>query len=80
MPSDAADFPLFRAAGFIDREGVIHNWYFWDGKKEWPVEELTDEQYWLPLREVINDTLLIERLEEGWTPYTDGRFRRRSAE
>ena len=75
VPEDAIEFPLFRAAGHVDREGVVHNWFLWDGEKEWRVDGLTEEQFRLPLRQVVNDTLLIERLEEGWTPYTDKRSR-----
>ena len=46
-------------------------WWLWDGEKEWRVGEITAEQRGLPIRGVWNDTLLIERIESGWTPETD---------
>lgn len=71
VPVFAQRFPLFRAAGFVDRDGRVINWLLWNGESEWRVERLTDEQRQLPLRQVWNDTLLIQRIEEGWTPGAD---------
>jgi hypothetical protein len=71
IPVHARSFPLFRAAGGVDREGRVHDWYLWDGKREWRVGKLTPEMRRYPIREVINDTLLIARIESGWTPETD---------
>lgn len=68
IPAHALTFPLFRAAGFIDREGKVLDWWLWDGEREWRVEKLSEEQRNLPIRAVWNDTLLIERIEEGWKP------------
>lgn len=73
LPQHASEFPLFRAAGHIDREGKVHNWFLWDGERSWRVDKLTQEQARLPMRSVWNDTLLIQRIEEGWTPETDRR-------
>ena len=42
-----------------------------DGVNEWPIGKLTKEQKHLPFNEVWNDTLLVERIESGWTPETD---------
>jgi hypothetical protein len=73
VPARAQVFPLFRAAGFIDRDGKVQDWWLWDGEREWRVGQLTDELRRLPLRSIFNDTLLITRIEEGWTPETDPR-------
>ena len=71
VPPKAQQLPLFRAAGFIDRQGIVHDWWLWDGTKSWRIDRLTEEYKKLPILEVINDTLLIERIETGWTPDTD---------
>lgn len=73
VPPRAQKFPLFRAAGGIDREGRVLNWFLWDGEREWRIDGLTDEQRRLPIRGVWTDLLLIQRIEEGWTPATDRR-------
>jgi hypothetical protein len=75
IPPEARAFPLFRAAGAIDREGRVLDWWLWDGEKEWRVPELTAQQRVLPIRAVWNDTLLIQRIQEGWSPSTDVRSR-----
>ena len=73
VPQSAKQFPLFRAAGHIDRQGKVHDWWLWNGEREWRIEKLSEEHVNLPLRSVWNDTLLKERIEEGWTPQTDQR-------
>ncbi|AHF84108.1 hypothetical protein RLEG3_20840 [Rhizobium leguminosarum bv. trifolii WSM1689] len=71
LPSDAKKFPTFRA-GIVDpatqKVGV---WWLWDGENEWRIGQLAAEQRHLSIRGVWNDTLLIERIESGWTPETD---------
>ena len=73
VPESAKEFPVFRAAGHVDRQGRVANWYIWNGEQSWQVDHLTEEQLRLPIRSVWNDTLLIERIEQGWTPETDRR-------
>lgn len=64
-------FPLFRN-GVPDRKTKkVSVWWLWDGEKSWIVGELTAAQRKLPLRQIWNDTLLIERIESGWTPSTE---------
>ncbi|OZG70205.1 hypothetical protein BTA51_27455 [Hahella sp. CCB-MM4] len=63
-------FPLFRA-GAVGTSGKVATWWLWDGEKEERIGKLSDKQKYLPIRGVWNDTLLIERIESGWTPYTD---------
>ena len=64
--SEASRFPLFRDGVLNPATGQVDVWWLWDGEKEWRVGSLTEEQRSLPMREVINDTLLIERIECGW--------------
>lgn len=68
VPLCAQEFPLMRKAGGIDRSGKVLNWWLWDGKREWRVDCLSQEQKKLSVAEVWNDTLLIERIVEGWSP------------
>lgn len=71
IPSHRSRFPVFRCPGGTDKEGNVKQWKFWDGRHLWPeiwLTQLTDKQKKLPIEGVWNDTLLIERLEEGWTP------------
>ncbi|WP_156463983.1 hypothetical protein [Devosia sp. Leaf420] len=70
IPADAREFPIFRAGmpGRDMREGSP--WWLWDGEKEWRVGTLSPSQRKLPIRGVWNDTLLIKRIEDGWTPET----------
>ena len=73
VPDFAAGFPLFRCAGHVDRDGKVHDWWLWDGESESRVRFLTAEQRRLPIRAIWNDTLLVERIEEQWTPEQDKR-------
>lgn len=66
IPGELLKFPLFKAPGFIDKTGNIINWFLWDGKHDMPIKSLTNEYKNLPYREIINDTLLIERIENNW--------------
>jgi len=58
-------FPIFRA-GVANQSGVVEVWWLWDGKNEKRVGKLSPEQMEYPIRGVINDTLLIERICSGW--------------
>lgn len=71
VPEAAQHFPLFRCAGAINRNGKVLNWWLWDGNREWRVDSLTLEQRRHPEAEIWNDTLLIKRIEEGYTPEKD---------
>lgn len=71
LPEEAKVFPIFRS-GMVDPvTRKVQTWWLWDGEKEWRVGELSPEQRRLPIRGVWNDTLLVERIEEGWTPESD---------
>lgn len=71
VPDFAKSFPLFRSGAVDPATGKVKVWWFWDGEKEWRVGDITTEQRKLPLRGIWNDTLLIERIESGWTPSND---------
>ncbi len=58
-------FPVFRA-GVPNQSGVVETWWLWDGESEERIGKLSLEQMEFPIRGVINDTLLIERICSGW--------------
>lgn len=66
-------FPLFRNGVADPKTKKVSVWWFWDGEKEWRVGNITQEQRKLPLLGVWNDTMLVQRIEEGWRPETDYR-------
>lgn len=68
VPEHAREFPLFRTGRRNPKTGKVDVWWFWDGEREWPVEELSDEQRDVSIRGIVNDTRLIERIVSGWTP------------
>jgi hypothetical protein len=71
VPDFAKLFPIFRTGVEDPVTRKVKNWWLWDGEKEWNVGDITTEQRKLPLRGIWNDTLLIERIESGWTPSND---------
>jgi len=58
-------FPIFRA-GVANQSGIVEVWWLWDGENEERVGKLSSKQMKYPIRGVINDTLLIERIYAGW--------------
>jgi hypothetical protein len=71
VPVSEADqiLPPFKARGHIDRQGRVHDWWIRDGERERRISgRLPTKYHSLPEWEIINDTLLIERLQEDWTP------------
>ena len=71
IPSSLKSFPVFRS-GFPDQvTRRVKDWWFWDGEKEWMVGKINDSQRKMPIRGIINFTMLIERLEDGYTAETD---------
>lgn len=65
IPTAFQPFPVFRA-GAHNKLGKVEAWWLWDGENEWRVGALTEEEMKFPIRGIINDTLLIERICEGW--------------
>jgi hypothetical protein len=68
---DNQSFPVFRNGVADPKTKKVAAWWFWDGEKEWKVGKITPEQRRMPIVEVWNDALLIERIETGWTPAND---------
>ena len=67
IPSEWQEFPRFRQALRLDPSSKAPcNWRIWDGQREWTVPELDEEQRRYPLRVIMNDTLLVERVLSGW--------------
>jgi len=60
----AQPFPVFRAS--VRSPNGWGPWWLWDGEKEWLVGTLQSGMERLPIRGVINDTLLVERIRNGW--------------
>jgi hypothetical protein len=73
IPSHLKNLPLFRVILGIPPAGPgkFDHWGFWNGQETWFVGEINDEQRKMPVREIWNDTLIIERLEEGYTAEKD---------
>ena len=71
-PEECRSFPLFRTG--VENPStrkVGDNGWLWDGEREWRVGSLTAEQRRLPIRGIINDTLLTERILSGWRSEAD---------
>jgi hypothetical protein len=68
VPTAAQAFPVFRTAWPDLRTGKALQWFLWYGEKSWKVESLTAETRKLSPKEIYNDTMLIRRIETGWTP------------
>lgn len=71
VPRSAMEFPVFRTGVINPATGKVDVWWLWDGKEERMVGTISTEQRQLPIRGICNDTLLIERIENGWTPMND---------
>ena len=65
VPRDLREFPVFRCGVTNQVTRRIHDWWLWDGKKEWRVGTLTPEQRSFPIRQIVNDTMLIIMIEHG---------------
>ncbi|MDQ4076708.1 MAG: hypothetical protein M3220_10755 [Chloroflexota bacterium] len=57
-------------------QGKAHLWFLYDLEHQelGRVEHLTQEQKRFPLRERIDDTIMVERVEQRWTPEQDPRI------
>ena len=73
VPQHAQETPTFRSGVVDPATGKVETWWLWDGEKSWRVGKISDEQRKLPIRGAWNDTLLIQRIEEGWLPERDKR-------
>ena len=72
IPKEFHEFPRFRQALRLDpRSTAPCNWMIWDGREEWVIPRLNEEQRRYPIRSIVNDTLLVERALSGWTSDLD---------
>lgn len=67
------EIPLFRMMGSYDlKTKKAHWWGFWQGGEDFGrTKTLTEEQKKLDRLGTCNDTLLISRIEKGWTADQD---------
>ncbi|HEV2208653.1 MAG TPA: ribonuclease E inhibitor RraB [Verrucomicrobiae bacterium] len=68
IPALAQKFPLFRSGIRNPATGKVEVWWLWDGEKAWKVGQLTDAQLDLPIKQIPSYLMLVERIENGWTP------------
>jgi hypothetical protein len=73
IPERLKPWPIFRNGHIDPRTQKVPEWWLknLETKQSWYVGVLTPEQRKLPILELWNDTLLKERIEEGWRPETD---------
>jgi hypothetical protein len=65
----AQAFPVFRSS--VRSPNGWGPWWLWDGEKEWLVGALQPGMERLPIRGVVNDTLLVGRIRDGWRAESD---------
>jgi hypothetical protein len=54
--------------GFVDpATNKVETWWFWDGVKRREVGSITEEQMKMPFEQLWTGSILVERIEEGWT-------------
>jgi hypothetical protein len=61
VPAHAVPFPMFKMGG-------PHDWWLWNGEREWRVGELRPEQRTFSPRAVWGLALLASRMAHGWAP------------
>jgi hypothetical protein len=71
VPGELEDFPVFRTGMRNPLNSHIESWSLWDGERSLKVGKLTRDQYRLPIRSIWNDSILINRVENGWRPEND---------
>ncbi|HEY2033334.1 MAG TPA: hypothetical protein VGH02_06565 [Rhizomicrobium sp.] len=67
VPEKLSAFPIFRDGVEDPKSGKVETWWLWDGKKEWCVGPLTSDQSKMPIRQIVNDTMLQTMIEQGRT-------------
>jgi len=73
IPEHSRQPPVFRTGVVDPGTGKVETWWFWNGEKEWKIGQITEAQKKMPIRGAWNDTLLIQRINEGWLPENDRR-------
>jgi hypothetical protein len=71
VPERVRDLRVFRT-GFQDQATkTVKEWWFWDGKSEWRLRQVSNREQEIPIPEVWFPGLLVEDIENGWTPDRD---------
>jgi len=70
IPKDHRKMPLFKWGIRNLKTTRISRWNVWDGRtrSSRPVRRLTKEQRQYPLKEIVPIDVVVERIEQGWTP------------
>ena len=69
VPNSMQKLPMFKQRGHIDRQGRVYDWILREGERVRRVgRQLSPDYRRLPEYQIVNDTLLVERVEENWTP------------
>jgi len=69
VPSRLNEFPVLRAPGRIDPvRRKIENWRLWDGKRSWGVDQLSEAERDLSVKEIVGAPILVDRIVTGWVP------------
>jgi len=68
VPARFSKLPVFKAAGFLNKAGIVKDWWLWDGEREWRSPGLSADEARYPLREIPSIPVLIDRIESGWKP------------
>lgn len=67
IPKGSEKLPLFKACNQNFQTGK-KTWFLWDGKIDRQVGNLAPEHVDLPLKEIVGFDVLVERIENGWSP------------
>jgi hypothetical protein len=73
VPRERQSFPTFKSGIPDPSTGRVETWWLWDGEREWSVEQLREHELAYPIREIVNDTLLVERILDDWSPVQEAR-------
>jgi len=65
LPEHMKAFPLFKNHPDPKASVTDTGWCLWDGKREWQVGTLSEEQRSYPYPDVVNDTALREMIESA---------------
>ncbi len=68
IPKHLQTFPSFRNNPNTKAKRNDEGWWIWDGKKEWKVGYLSNDQKLYPKHSIVNDTALREMIEGKWGP------------
>ncbi len=69
IPARNRPVPLFRSPALEPREpGPPPYWTLWDGQRRWRVDQLTAEQWDLPVDGMPHTEVFLDQIVSGWQP------------